>query len=393
MRGSRGFTRQPPGGFIRRTDRVHRGGGLNPENSSHHPCHAPLENYSDFLLIATDMTVLGIETSCDETSAAVLRDGVLKSNIISSQLIHSKYGGVVPELASRAHQHLIVPVIDEALHAAGITREELDGVAVTYGPGLMGALLVGLSFAKALAYGLRIPLIGVNHMEAHMYSNFIEDPKPGYPFLCLIVSGGHTQLVLVNEPLRHQLLGETLDDAAGEAYDKVAKMLGLGFPGGPVIDKLAKEGDPKFVKFPRSFLDGTGFDFSFSGIKTSVLYWLRDHALLKSAGPPSTMNHQLLADLCASFQAAVVDVLVGKTMQAITKHGVKDVALAGGVAANSELRRRMQELSTARGFRLYIPRMEFCTDNGAMIAMTGTLRLKAGAASTLGLNAVANLSL
>ena len=352
-----------------------------------------VENKPEFSLIVNGMTILGIETSCDETSAAVLQDGALRSNIISSHFVHAQYGGVVPELASRAHQQLIVPVVDEALRAAGITREDLDGIAVTYGPGLMGALLVGLSFAKALAYGLQIPLVGVNHMEAHMYSNFIEDPRPAFPFICLIVSGGHTQIVLVREPFRHELLGETLDDAAGEAYDKVAKMLGLGFPGGPMIDKLAREGDPGFVRFPRSFLDDGSFDFSFSGIKTSVLYWLRDHDLLKSTGQVSTFNAQLLSNLCASFQAAVVDVLVGKTLQAISKHGVNDVAIAGGVAANSELRRRMQELSTSRGFRLFIPKMEFCTDNGAMIAMTGYMRLKSGASSSLGLNAVANLSL
>src|ERR1051325_415984 len=193
------------------------------------------------------MYILGIETSCDETSAAVLQDGVVRSNVISSQLIHSQYGGVVPELASRGHQRLIVPVVADALRIAGIRKNQRDAVAVTYGPGLMGALLVGLSFAKALAYGLRIPLIGVNHMEAHIYSNFIGDPKPEFPFLCLIVSGGHTQLVLIRQPLEHELLGETLDDAAGEAYDKVAKMLGLGFPGGPAVDKLAREGDPHFV--------------------------------------------------------------------------------------------------------------------------------------------------
>src|ERR1041385_1582215 len=262
------------------------------------------------------MTILGIETSCDETSAAVLLDDVIKSNVISSQLVHHKYGGVVPELASRAHQRLIVPVVDEALRGANITKDDLDGVAVTYGPGLVGALLVGLSFGKALAYGLHIPLIGVNHMEAHMYSNFIEDPKPVYPFLCLIVSGGHTQLVLVKEPFQHELLGETLDDAAGEAYDKVAKMLGLGFPGGPIIDKLAREGNPEFIKFPRSFLDKDGFEFSFSGIKTSVLYWLRNRNLLAANSTPSILDPKLLADICASFQASVVEVLVSKTARA-----------------------------------------------------------------------------
>ncbi len=339
------------------------------------------------------MTILGIETSCDETSAAVMVDGVLKSNIISSQFVHIQYGGVVPELASRAHQKLIVPVVDEALHAAGIIKEQLNGIAVTYGPGLAGALLVGLNFSKALAYGLNIPYVGVNHMEAHIYANFIDEPKPTFPFLCLIVSGGHTQLVHVGELFNHKLIGETFDDAAGEAYDKVAKMLGLGFPGGPIIDRLAINGNPAFVKFPRSFLDEQNFDFSFSGIKTSVLYWLRDHHLLPSNGQQLTIDQELLANLCASFQAAVVDVLVEKAMRAAGKVGVKEIALAGGVSANSELRKRMKACTDEQGYNLYVPKLEYCTDNGAMIAMIGYLRLKAGMTSDYELNAVANLSL
>ena len=338
------------------------------------------------------MVVLGIETSCDETSAAVLDGGVVKSNIISSQLIHQRYGGVVPELASRAHQRLIVPVVDEALHVAGIRKERIEGVAVTCGPGLMGALLVGLNFGKALAYSLRVPFIGINHMEAHIYSNLIEDQKPNYPFICLIVSGGHTQLVLVQEPLHHKLLGETLDDAAGEAYDKVAKLLGLGFPGGPVIDRLAAEGDARFVSFPRAYLDGDSFEFSFSGIKTAVLYWLRDHGFLaKDCGPD--LVDRPLKDLCASFQAAVIDVLVDQTLRAVEKFGVHDVAIAGGVSANSELRKRMQEHSEERGLRLFIPEFEYCTDNAAMVAMLGWMKLNAGLKSDLTLNAVPNLSL
>lgn len=334
------------------------------------------------------MIVLGIETSCDETSAAVIDGGNLRSNIISSQFVHQQYGGVVPELASRAHQRLIVPVVQEALQKADVRMDELEGVAVTYGPGLMGALLVGLNFGKALAFGLDIPLVGVNHMQAHIYSNFLEESKPHYPFLCLIVSGGHTQLVHVTEPLHHRLLGETLDDAAGEAYDKVAKMLGLGFPGGPAIDALAKEGNPEFVKFPRALLGEESFDFSFSGIKTSVLYWLRDHPVrAEGNGQP------FLADLCASFQEAVVDVLVGKTLHAVEETGVKDVAIAGGVSANSELRRRLEVLAAERGFRLYVPRLQFCTDNAAMIALVGWMKFVAGERSELSLSAVANLSL
>lgn len=351
------------------------------------------------------MIVLGIETSCDETSAAVLVDGQVKSNIISSQLVHQQYGGIVPELASRAHQRLIIPVVNQALSVAQVGKDQLEGIAVTYGPGLMGALLVGLSFAKALAYGLKIPFVGINHMEAHMYSNFINEPKPNYPFLCLIVSGGHTQLVLVREPLHHQLLGETLDDAAGEAYDKVAKMLGLGFPGGPIIDKLASEGNPEFVKFPRSFLEPNSYDFSFSGIKTSVLYWLRDHGLLTqrnesplspASGSPWRAGGQTtrqLQDLCASFQAAVVDVLIKKTLQAVENLHVKDVAIAGGVSANSELRRRLQIASNEYGFRLFIPEFQYCTDNGAMIAQLGWMKLQRGIKSDFALNAIPNLNI
>ncbi|MBI5475492.1 MAG: tRNA (adenosine(37)-N6)-threonylcarbamoyltransferase complex transferase subunit TsaD [Ignavibacteriales bacterium] len=338
------------------------------------------------------MIILGIESSCDETSAAVLADGKLKSNIISSQLIHQQYGGIVPELASRAHQRLIVPVVEQALTVAQIKKEQLNAVAVTHGPGLMGALLVGMSFAKALAYGLKIPLIGINHMEAHMYSNFIDDPKPAFPFLCLIVSGGHTQLVYVREPLQHELLGETLDDAAGEAYDKVGKMLGLGFPGGPVIDKLAKEGNPNFVKFPRSYLDPGKYDFSFSGIKTSVLYWLRDHGYRNNENI-KPIPKQELADLCASFQAAVVDVLVRKTIQAARDLGVQDIAVAGGVSANSELRARLKSVSEENGFKLFIPAFEYCTDNGAMIAQLGAMKLENGFQSDFTLNAIPNLNI
>jgi N6-L-threonylcarbamoyladenine synthase len=310
--------------------------------------------------------------------------------VISSQLAHSEYGGVVPELASRAHQRLIVPVVEEALHTAGIDKNKLDAVCATYGPGLMGALLVGLNFAKALAYGLRVPFIGVNHMEAHLYSNFIDEPKPNLPFLCLTVSGGHTQLVLVRNILEHELLGETLDDAAGEAYDKVAKMLGLGFPGGPVLDRLAQTGNPDFVMFPRSYLGDESLDFSFSGIKTAVRYWLRDHA----AGDGNTFRSGVrVNDLCASFQAAMAEVLVEKVLRGLRRTGVNDVAIAGGVSANSELRRRMEALAASRNFRLFVPKLEYCTDNGAMIAMTGYLLLKKGIESAFDLHAEPNLSI
>ncbi len=339
------------------------------------------------------MNILGIETSCDETSASVLADGVVRSNIISSQLVHREFGGVVPELASRAHQRLVVSIVDEALRTSGVAKERLDGIAATYGPGLVGALLVGLNFGKALAYGLGIPFIGVNHLEGHLYSNLLEEPKPRFPLLCLIVSGGHTMLVLVHEPFRYNVLGETLDDAAGEAYDKVAKMLGLGFPGGPMVDEFARQGNPQFVKFPRSFLHEDNYDFSFSGIKTSVLYWLRDHGHPVNGADSRAIDVQLRADLCASFQVSVVDVLAGKTMRAVEEFCVNDVAVAGGVSANSALRRRIQEHAAERNFRLYIPRSEYCTDNGAMVALVGSLKLARGLTSGFDLNAAANLSL
>ena len=333
------------------------------------------------------MTVLGIETSCDETSAAVLRDGKILSNVISSHLIHRDFGGVVPELASRAHQQLIIPVIAEALNSARTDKHDVEAVAVTSGPGLMGALLVGVNFAKAFAYSLGIPFIGVNHMEAHIYANFLEDPRPSFPFLCLIVSGGHTQLVMVEEEFRHTILGETLDDAAGEAYDKVAKMLGLGFPGGPAIDRLARSGNPGYVKFPRSFLDRESFDFSFSGIKTAVMYWLRDHPANGGTRPESEIR-----DLAASFQSAVVDVLVEKTLAAAGRHRLAAIAIAGGVSANSELRRRMKAEAGRRGLRVFIPRTEYCTDNAAMVALAGSIQLAAGKTSSLELRAVPSLS-
>lgn len=333
-------------------------------------------------------TILGIETSCDETSAAVIRDGKLLSNIISSQLVHQQYGGVVPELASRAHQKLIVPVVNEALAKAEVHKDELSAIAVAAGPGLMGSLLVGVNFGKAFAYGLGVPFIAVNHMEAHIYSNFIEEPTPAFPFLNLTVSGGHTQLVLVSDEFKYEIVGETMDDAAGEAFDKVAKMLKLEYPGGPQIDKFAKKGNPDAVKFPRPYATEYDLNFSFSGIKTSVLYYLRDNKLRDTVIPDDR-----LADLCASFQSSVVDVLVSKTMLAAKKYRVKDVAVAGGVSANSQLRDRMKREAERNGFNFFIPRFEYCTDNGAMIAEVGYRKFSLQIFSPLNVTAMANLEL
>jgi tRNA N6-adenosine threonylcarbamoyltransferase len=346
--------------------------------------------HAHFLIIMMPMIVLGIETSCDETSAAIMRDGRLISNIAKTQLAHSRYGGVVPEIASRAHQQLIIPVVEEALRVASVKRNELSAVAATYGPGLIGSLLVGLSFGKALALGTGIPFVGVNHMEAHLLSNLLDDPAPEFPFVNLTVSGGHTQLVLVRAPFRYTVLGETRDDAAGEAFDKAAKMLGIEYPGGPVIDSMARNGNPGAVNFPRPYLEEGSLDFSFSGLKTSLLYYLRKNSITPEA---LRTNKSQLADLCASFQAAIVDVLLHKLFLAATKHGTKDICVSGGVAANSELRRRLAAEASARGLRLHIPRFEYCTDNGAMIAEVGYLKIKEGTSSNLELAAEPNLQL
>lgn len=335
------------------------------------------------------MKLLAIETSCDECSAAVLDGQVLKSVVISSQLVHSQFGGVVPELASRAHVELIVPVVNEALKKASELKNNIESVAVTYGPGLAGSLIVGLSFAKSFAAARGLPLMGINHMEGHLYSSFLEKPEPQFPFVSLIVSGGHTMLIFVREPYDHVLLGQTRDDAAGEAFDKVAKLLDLGYPGGPIIDRLAKEGDSKAFAFPRAFLDNGSFDFSFSGIKTSVLY------LLKNLGYSSTQkDSQLVKDICASFQRAVVDVLVEKTFSAAKKFDVKSISVAGGVAANSELRRIFTERASNEGMTIHFPRPLFCTDNAAMIGIAAYFKFqKFGLVNDLLLKPAPNLTL
>ncbi|MBI4535093.1 MAG: tRNA (adenosine(37)-N6)-threonylcarbamoyltransferase complex transferase subunit TsaD [Ignavibacteriae bacterium] len=339
------------------------------------------------------MIILGIETSCDETSAAVLDGGTVKSNVISSQLVHARYGGVVPELASRAHQRMIIEVVDEALTKAGVTKNDLQSIAATQGPGLAGALLVGLCFGKAMAYGLQVPFVGINHMEGHLYSNFLTKEKPSYPFVSLIVSGGHSMLVHVKAPFEHRVLGQTRDDAAGEAFDKVAKMLGLGYPGGPVIDKLSVDGNPRAINFPRSYLNHDTFDFSFSGIKTAVLYYLKHQGLFDPDLGELSINQQHLADICASFQEAVVDVLVSKTLLAANELNVKVIALAGGVSANSSLRKRMKHETEKRHFKLFYPPLEYCMDNAAMIAYVGWMKLQRQIESGFDIPAVANLEL
>ena len=332
--------------------------------------------------------LLGIESSCDDTAAAVAAGGVLRSNIVSSQHdLHEAYGGVVPELASRDHQRLIVPVVQTALQDAGVTRDRLDAVSVTYGPGLSGSLLVGLSFAKAYALGLDVPLIGVNHLEGHIYSARIEASRPPFPYLCLIVSGGHTQIVRVDDGFQHTVLGQTRDDAAGEAFDKIAQLLDLGYPGGPEIDRRARSGDPTFHDFPRAALDG--FDFSFSGLKTSVLYYLNEF----SDAERETLLDEHLDDVCAAVQQAIVDVLVDTVRRAVDETGIGHVAITGGVSANSALRTDARQAGTEDGFTVYVPDMAYCMDNAAMIAITAHHKLKAGYTSPLTLSAEPRLAL
>lgn len=308
------------------------------------------------------ITILAIESSCDDTSAAVSKDAKILANIVAGQRVHEQWGGVVPELASRAHQQNIVPVVDAALKQSNIKKQELSAVAFTRGPGLAGSLLVGVSFAKACAASLNIPIIEVNHMQAHIMAHFIKS-KPSFPFLCLTVSGGHTQIVLVKNFLEMEVIGETLDDAAGEAFDKTAKLLGLPYPGGPLIDKYAKDGNPENFYFPEPQV--SEFDFSFSGLKTSVLYFLQ--AEVKKN--PKFVEENLY-DLCASIQKTIVDILLKKLAKAADKLGLKEIALAGGVSANSELRKRFEELGKNKNWTTYIPDFEYCTDNAAMIAIT-----------------------
>ena len=314
-----------------------------------------------------DIKILAIESSCDETSAAVISNGRVLSNVIVSQSIHELYGGVVPELASRAHQQHIIPVVDNALNKAGINKNELQAIGYTQGPGLMGALLVGASFARAMASALSIPVIGVNHMQAHIHALFIDDPVPDFPFLCLTVSGGHTQIVKVDGYLEMKIVGETFDDAAGEAFDKTAKLLGLPYPGGHLIDRYARDGNPERFQFPDT--DVPGLNYSFSGIKTAVLYFLRDNLRRDPGFIEKNIN-----DICASVQHKIVSMLLEKLRKASLNFGIKSIGLAGGVSSNSYLREGLQKESLQSGWKIHYPKKEYCTDNAAMIGMTAYYR-------------------
>lgn len=331
-------------------------------------------------------TILAIESSCDETSAAVISDGKILNNIVATQSVHEKYGGVVPELASRAHQQHLIPVVSAALSSAGLSRKDLSAVAFTRGPGLMGALLVGGSFAKAFAYALNIPLIDVNHMEAHVLAHFIEAPSPGFPFICLTVSGGHTQLVLVKSHLDMEVLGETLDDAVGEAFDKIAKILGLPYPGGPHLDRLAAKGDPAAFVFPLS--DMKDLAFSFSGIKTAVLYFLKENIRKE---PDFIARH--LEDICASVQHTLIKMLMKKLVKASRELGIREVAIAGGVSANSGLRRALKQAAQENNWQVYLPKPEYCTDNAAMVAMAAHYKFLEGIFCELDISPLAKMKI
>ena len=308
--------------------------------------------------------ILGIESSCDETSASVCADGHILSNVIANQTIHEAYGGVVPELASRVHQQNIVPAVQQSLLNAKIKKNDIDAVAFTRGPGLLGSLLVGVSFAKAFALARNLPLIEINHMQAHVLAHFIDDPKPSFPFLCLTVSGGHTQIVLIKDYFDMEVVGQTTDDAAGEALDKTSKILGLPYPGGPMIDKYARLGNPDAYQFPEPQIPG--LDFSFSGLKTAILYFIRDNTKLN----PDFVRDNM-ADICASVEKRVVTILLNKVKKAAHQYGIKDVALAGGVSANTGLRQGLKQLGEEMGWSTFIPQFQYCTDNAAMIAIAG----------------------
>lgn len=339
------------------------------------------------LLTKPDVLIFGIETSCDETSASIVLNGeAILSNVIASQVdMHKKFGGVVPEIASRRHVELIIPVIDQAFGEAGISPEKIDGIAVTRGPGLVGALLVGISAAKALAFALGVPIMGVNHVEGHIYANILANPELRPPFVALTVSGGHTDLVMVKEYGKFDVLGRTRDDAAGEAFDKAARVLGLGYPGGPAIDRISKEGDSSRVLFPRVYLEEGSFDFSFSGLKTALVSYVN-----KARAKGESIN---IPDVAASFQEAIVEVLVEKTIIAALSTGVRKVAISGGVAANSRLREEFSKRATEQRIEVFYPPPALCTDNAAMIACAGYYRMLRGQLSSLGLEVDPRLKL
>ncbi|MEN8191961.1 MAG: tRNA (adenosine(37)-N6)-threonylcarbamoyltransferase complex transferase subunit TsaD [Bacteroidota bacterium] len=331
------------------------------------------------------MTTLGIETSCDETSISIISDGKLLSNLISSQDFHVEYGGVVPELSSRAHLQMIEPLVKQALEEASITKYEIDLVAATAGPGLIGALLVGLNFGKALAYSLNKPFVSVNHIEGHVFSGFLMDEKPEFPYLCLVVSGGHTLLLLVKDDLHIKKLGTTIDDAAGEAFDKIAKLIGLGYPGGPKIQSCAEKGNPKAIQFPVANLKGE-FDFSFSGLKTAVLRYVQSEF-----GDPSNITEEARPDIAASFQDAVVRALSKNVKKALEVHEVKSISVVGGVAANKAIRNSIAALSQEYSKKIIFPDLHFCGDNAAMIAYRGIKLFENGIVSDLSANAFPSL--
>lgn len=340
-------------------------------------------------------TILAIESSCDETSAAVCRDGQILSNIVAGQKVHEQYGGVVPELASRAHMQNIVPVVTAALRTANCELPTVNCIAFTQSPGLIGSLLVGSQFAKSLALSLNVPLIAVHHMQAHVVANLINDPKPGFPFLCLTVSGGHTQIVLCESPTQMKVIGETIDDAAGEAFDKSAKLLGLPYPGGPLIDQYAKDGDPNRFKFPEPQIPG--LNFSFSGLKTSILYFLQNAGksnlykteFMATEEEKKEFIKNNIADICASIQQRIVSILLNKLKKASIETGITNICLAGGVSANSGLRRSFNEMGKKYKWNTFIPAFEYCTDNAAMIAITGYYKFLAGQFSDLSVTASA----
>ncbi|RPD42808.1 tRNA (adenosine(37)-N6)-threonylcarbamoyltransferase complex transferase subunit TsaD [Chitinophaga barathri] len=322
------------------------------------------------------VNILAIESSCDDTSAAVIADGKVLSNVIAGQAVHEQYGGVVPELASRAHQENIVPVVDLALKKANMQLADLSAVAFTQSPGLIGSLLVGSCFAKSMALALDVPLIGVHHMQAHVLANFIDDPQPQFPCLCLTVSGGHTQIVLCESPLKMTVIGETMDDAAGEAFDKSAKLLGLPYPGGPLVDKHARDGNPDRFRFPEPQIPG--LNFSFSGLKTAILYFLQENRAKQADFVEAN-----IADICASIQLRIVTILMNKLVKASKETGISEICIAGGVSANSGLRKALETYGAQHNWNVYIPKFEYCTDNAAMIAMTAHYKYLAGEFSPL----------